>query len=415
MAASNVKVYGYRWVVLAVFMFINLTIQILWICFAPITGPAAKFYGVGELEIGLLAMAFMIVFIPVAIPASWAIDTFGFHRAVGFGAVILGVFGMLRGIYTSNFTMTLIFTIGIAVAQPFILNAFTKVAAKWFALEERATAIGLAQVASFLGVVVGQMLTPFLLDSVGMARMQLIYGIFAAISAIVFIVFARENPPTPASPPGQEQRALVLDGLRQILRLPDFYYLAIVFFLAGGIFNGLETWVESIVSPKGYAPADAGTLGGLMLIGAIVGAIIFPPISDKLRRRKPILLIGLIAAIPGLAAITLSNDYTVLLIAFFVLGFFMIGIAPVIYQLGAEITYPTPEGTSNGLFVLAMQISVVFIFAMGWLNDTLGSFTPSMFALIILLAISAGLIALAHESPMMKNKTELQVDQVSAK
>lgn len=401
MATANVKVYNYRWVVLAAFMFINLTIQILWISFAPITSPAAQFYGVGELDIGLLAMLFMIVFIPVALPASWAIDTFGFRKAVGAGAILLGVFGLLRGIFAANFTLTLVFTIGLAIAQPFILNAFTKVAAKWFALAERATAIGLAQVASFLGVVVGQMLTPVLVDAYGIGTMQLIYGIVAAISAIVFLVLAREDPPTPASPPDQEQRALVLDGLRQILSLRDFYYLAIVFFLAGGIFNGMETWVESIVHPKGFSPNDAGTLGGLMLIGAIVGAVIFPPISDRLRKRKPILFLGMLAAIPGLAAITWSSDYVVLLFAFFILGFFMIGIAPVIYQYGAEITYPAPEGTSNGLFVLAMQISVVFIYAMGWLNDVLGSFTPSLVVLILLLAVSAALIALLKESPLM--------------
>ena len=34
--ASTYKLYGYRWMVLAVFMFINLTIQILWITYAPI-------------------------------------------------------------------------------------------------------------------------------------------------------------------------------------------------------------------------------------------------------------------------------------------------------------------------------------------------------------------------------------------
>ena len=42
--ASTYKLYGYRWMVLAVFMFINLTIQILWITYAPILDPAA-FYG----------------------------------------------------------------------------------------------------------------------------------------------------------------------------------------------------------------------------------------------------------------------------------------------------------------------------------------------------------------------------------
>ena len=39
------RLYGYRWVVLALFMFVNLTIQMLWIAYAPITGPAASFYG----------------------------------------------------------------------------------------------------------------------------------------------------------------------------------------------------------------------------------------------------------------------------------------------------------------------------------------------------------------------------------
>jgi hypothetical protein len=62
------RLYSYRWVVLAVFMFINLTIQVLWISYAPITGPAAGFYGVNDLQIGLLAMSFMIAFIPLSLP-----------------------------------------------------------------------------------------------------------------------------------------------------------------------------------------------------------------------------------------------------------------------------------------------------------------------------------------------------------
>jgi hypothetical protein len=67
---NQYRLYGYRWVVLAVFMFINLTIQMLWIGYAPITGPAAAFYSVTDLQIGFLAMTFMIAFIPLSIPVS---------------------------------------------------------------------------------------------------------------------------------------------------------------------------------------------------------------------------------------------------------------------------------------------------------------------------------------------------------
>ncbi len=94
MPQPQFKLYPYRWVVLAVFMFINLTIQILWITYAPITGPAAQYYGVSDLQIGLLAMSFMIAFIPLSIPVSWLIDTYGFRLAVSIGAVMMGIFGI---------------------------------------------------------------------------------------------------------------------------------------------------------------------------------------------------------------------------------------------------------------------------------------------------------------------------------
>ena len=64
------KLYRYRWVVLAVFMLTNLTIQVLWISYAPITGPAAAFCGVTDLHIGFLAMSFMIAFIPLLASSS---------------------------------------------------------------------------------------------------------------------------------------------------------------------------------------------------------------------------------------------------------------------------------------------------------------------------------------------------------
>src|SRR3990172_8741525 len=93
---TNYKLYGYRWVVLAVFMFVNLTIQMLWITYAPITGPAADYYGVTDQQIGILAMSFMAAFIPLSIPVSWVIDTYGFRLAVSVGAILMGVFWITR-------------------------------------------------------------------------------------------------------------------------------------------------------------------------------------------------------------------------------------------------------------------------------------------------------------------------------
>ena len=102
MKQDNFKVYGYRWIVLVVFMLIVAATQLLWITFAAITSDATKFYGVSDLSIGLLSMSFMIVYIIVSIPASWVIDTYGIRVGVGIGAVLTAVFGLLRGIWGST-------------------------------------------------------------------------------------------------------------------------------------------------------------------------------------------------------------------------------------------------------------------------------------------------------------------------
>lgn len=68
------RVYGYRWVVLAAFMFSNLTIQVLWISYAPVMRTAATYHGVTDGAIGWLTMSFMAAFIPLSLPVSWAID-----------------------------------------------------------------------------------------------------------------------------------------------------------------------------------------------------------------------------------------------------------------------------------------------------------------------------------------------------
>lgn len=386
---AQYRLYGYRWVVLAVFMFINLTIQMLWIGYAPITGPAAVFYGVTDLQIGLLAMSFMIAFIPFSLPASWAIDTYGFHITVSIGAVMMGVFGVLRGLAGANYTLVLWTTIGIAIAQPFLLNAWTKVPANWFAISERATAVGLVTLANLVGTALGMVLTPILMEVMLIPAIQLIYGGVAALSALLFVFLARETPPTPPCPPGMEVRSLMLDGLKHALTVRDFLYYLLVAFISLGIFNGLTTWVENIIRPRGFTPTQAGTLGALLLIGGILGAVIIPPFSDKQRKRQRYLLLGILLSIPGLIGITFATSYWLLLVSAFGLGFFLVSTSPIGMQYAAEVTFPTPEGTSNGLIQLFGQASVIFVYIMEALQTQDGEFTPALLLAIGLLILSA--------------------------
>jgi len=389
MEQNDYKIYGYRWVVLIAFMFVVAINQLLWITFAPVTGSAADYYGVSDLSIGVLSMSFMIVFILVSIPASWMIDTFGIRVAVGIGAILTGFFGLLRGLVGADYTLVLIAQIGIAIGQPFILNAITSVAARWFPTQERATASGLGSLAMYLGIIIALMLTPYLTIHSQINGMLLIYGIVSIAAVIVFFVFVKERPPTPPCPAELEERSLVFDGLKESLRMKDFILLLMIFFVGLGVFNAVTTWIEDIVRPRGYSIIEAGTTGGLMILGGIIGAVVVPMLSDHFRKRTPFLLVSVMGATLGLIGITFATSYWLLLVSAFVFGFFLLSAGPLGFQYGAEITHPAPEGTSNGLLLLMGQISgILFIFGMdSFKSKVTGSMTSPLLALIGLMII----------------------------
>ena len=146
-----------------------------------------------------------------------------------------------------------------------------------------------------------------------------------------------------------------------------------------------------------------------MVIGGIAGAIIVPPISDRKQRRVPYILVALVLSSAGLIGITYALSYSILLVASFVMGFFLLAAAPIGFQYGAEVTDPVPEATSNGLLLLVGQISgILFIFGMDYFKVTkTGSMTSSLLILIGLMALSVYLSTRLKESSIWSvNKSD---------
>lgn len=392
------KASPYRWVVLGSFMLVNLVIQVLWISYAPITADAARFYGVSELAIGFLAMVFMIVYVPLSIPVAWLIDRWGFHKAVGFGAVLLSAFAWMRALAGSNYALALAGTIGLAVAQPFFLNAWTKMPAHWHPVGERATAVGLITLSNLLGIAGGMVITPMLITRMSIAQSQMIYATAAVVSSLIFIALAREYPPTPAGPEIRDDKALMLDGLKHALAVPSFRLVLVIVFIGMGLFNGVTTWIEQIVRTRGFGPADAGTFGALLLVGGVFGAVIIPALSDRTGRRKPWMFGALLAAVPGVVGMAYGATFLSLAVSSFFLGFFLTSVMPLAMQFSVEITRPTPEGTSNGLIQLFGQTSVICVYLMQVLRDSSGAFTTSLLAFALLVGLGSLLIPLMREA-----------------
>lgn len=389
--SDGVRVYGYRWVVLAAFMAVNLTIQVLWISYAPISSAAQRYYGVSGAAVGALAMSFMIAYLPFSFLASHLIAHRGLRFASGLGAVLAGVAGVARGLAGAHFGLVLLATGAAAIAQPFLLNAWTTMSTQWFPRSSRATAVSLITLANLLGAGIGMALTPVLVTSMSISTIQLTYGGCALVAGIVFVIVARDRPPTPPGRDTDTVPTTTLVGVRQAMSVAPFAWFLVVAFVTMGVFNGLSTWVEEIVGPRGFSSIDAGNLGALLLLGGLVGAVVISALSDRTHRRVPYLTTALVVSAPALVWLTFAGSLASLDTAAFLLGFFMTSALPVGMQYAAEITAPIAEGTSNGLIQLAGQASVVVVYLMTLTRTPAGSFAPSLCVLAGLL-LACGLL-----------------------
>lgn len=405
MEDNSIRVYKYRWIVLLVFSLLNAVIQMQWLTFAPIATMAQSVYKVSSLKIDFLSMLFMIVFIIMCIPASYIIDTYGIRIGIGIGAVLTGVFGLMKGICANNYIAVCIAQSGLSIAQPFIINATTKVAVNWFPIDERATQTGIVSLSQYLGIIFSLIATPFLVkeELIGSIKiynikpMLMIYGVISVISALLLLVFLKEKPPTPPSKESSEKRLKTFEGLGYIFKQKDMVIFLIIFFIGLGMFNAISTDIDQICKLIKLNAEETGMVGGIMLIGGIVGACILPLLSDKYRKRKLLLTISLICMTPGLIGLLLSRNYLSMLVSSFIFGFFLMGAGPIGFQYGAELSYPAPESTSQGLILLAGQVSGIILV----LGINLIGISISMVIFILLGFIDVIFSVIIKESPMI--------------
>lgn len=411
MIANKIQVYPYRWVVLFVFALISAIIQIQWLTFASVAREAKLFYNVSALQIDFLSLIFMGVFLLVCIPASYIIDTFGIRIGLGIGAILTGIFGLMKGVFPSDYTLVVIAQTGLAVAQPFILNAATKVAVQWFPLLERALAVGIATLAQFLGIIIVMICTPFMIETdiagvYDLSPMLMTYGLISCAGAVILLVFLREKPPAPPEIIEYNKDLSVLKSVKHIFGQPDMKFLFPLFFIGLGIFNAISTCIDQICQAKDLTMDQTGIIGGIMLVGGIIGALVIPVFSDRLKNRRGFICMAMAGATPGIMGLTFFTHYPLLLISSFILGFFLLGGgAPVGFQYCAEVTRPAPESISQGLLLFTGQVSgILFIVFMNY-----AGVTPSMVIFIGLALINIVLSLGLKESKMILAARQMDV------
>ena len=418
-----IKLSKYRWVVLAALMMISIMSQIQWLTHAPIARAADVFYAghfnpASFLNVDFMASSYMFLYILFSIPASYFIDTYGIVKGVGLGAILTATGGAVKGLSGHSFALVITGQLILATGQPLVMNAATALTARWFPLKERAIATGLATLSLYIGILIAMIVTPMLIVSKasdpnygnGIDSMLKIYGIITVVLSVTGMILLSEKPATPVS----SEPVISLkftEGIRHIFRLRDMWMMVILFTIGLGIFNAISSMVDSITEYLGVVDSN-GMIGGLMLIGGIIGAIIVPLLSDYFRKRKLFLIICIIGMVPGVAGIALApflsggygvnpgGAYTIALISSFMLGFFVMSAGPIGFQYAAEVASPAPESTSQGLLIWVGQVSgIILVTGMSIRHK---AYLPGFLISFVILAIIAAVITfLIKESKLI--------------
>ena len=360
-----------RWLVLVTFTLVAGVSQLLWLNFAPILTAIQARYHVSELTASTLILVFPALYVLLSLPAGALIDRRGYRVVVGAGAIAQALFACGR-IYDSSFAVMLVCQIGIAAAQPFIINGVTKLVSDWFPEGQGAIATGIATMGMFVGMAAALAATPPLVASMGLRGAMIVYAAISVATGLAFVAVARERP-SAAVP--------VKTRFRDLLRR-DLVIVFAISFLGLGFFNGLTTWLEAIVAPNGIDAVRAGVLGGVLVGGGIVGAAVIPALSDRLRRRKPFViactLIALLATIPLCSA----RSYPLLLVLGGALGFFFLPAYALLLEMSVELAGAEAAGLATGvLMLLGNAGGVVVVIAMPLVRGAAVSYRAGAFLL----------------------------------
>lgn len=359
------KSYKYRWLVLILFMFVGAMTQVIWVSFVGITTESTIYFAVSENLILLLSVIFMIAYIPVNFLACWVIDKLGLKWGTGIGVILTGVFGFLRAVVGTNYWLVFVFQLMTAIGQPFVLNSFTKLAATWFPEKERTLATGLGTMALLLGVIIAFVTAQPIIGEGPNYRMPLLLYIFggvALLSMALYLIFVKNKPPTPANAYSDKTKVLAIEGTFSMFKKRDFNLLFVILFIGLGAFNAISSVLDIVYDYPDNSPIP-GYIGGTMIAGGIIGAILLSSLSDRYKKRKIFIILAMFAgAIFTPILILVPNDIVRFIVAF-VFGFFLVSALPVGLTFAAEITYPLTEETSNGLMMWIGQIGGIILLA----------------------------------------------------
>lgn len=366
-----------RWAPVVAYCAVAAVTQMVWLTFAPVTTSAATYYGVSDTDIGWLAQPFVLLYVLVAVPAGVLLDR-GFRSWLAVGALLTAAGALLRTV-GDGYGWLMAGAVVAAVAQPFVLNAVTGVAAQYLPESRRPLGISLASASLFAGMVLSFAIGIAFTDMIG--TLVLLEAVIATVAALGLVIALRTPPPFRSGHPPAG-----VGQFRAAWSIPLIRLLCLFIFLPYGTFIALTTWSQTLLEPAGVDADQAGIALIAMVLAGVVGSATIPVWSARARAEVRVMGAAVVVSAAACLVLAAVPGFVTAVVCLTVLGLVSLSVLPIVLEL-TERASDQAEGTAAGLVLLAGNLS-------GLVVATVVGFTTGMPPLAFALLAAATLVSL---------------------
>lgn len=263
--------------------------------FAPagIAQDLAASFQTSAASLGVLAATYFYVYTVMQIPTGILADTLGPRRILVLGCLIGGIGSFLFG-FAPTLDQALLgrTLVGLGVSVTFI--AMLKLVAVWFEENRFATLVGVCMLIGNLGSVLAGAPLSTLAQITGWRGVFIGVGAVSLVLGVLCWIMVRDSPQQHegGSRPVFD-RTVVISGLLSVIRNRATWPAALVNTgMSGAFFTFAGLWATPyLVQVHGLSRAVATTHLSLWFGGFAIGCFFIGTISDRLGRRKPVLIV----------------------------------------------------------------------------------------------------------------------------
>lgn len=297
-----------------------------------IAGDLQQTFHTSGAVLGGVAATYFYIYTLMQIPTGVLADTLGPRRILTLGGIIAGCGSLLFGTAETVTTLsTGRLLVGLGVSVTFI--AMLKLHAAWFHDRHFGTFTGLSILLGNVGAIAAAAPLAWVLASISWRNVFEAIGMLSLVIGVLTWFLVRNNPteaglPSMSELDGKPAHAVHtghwFTGLKQVLRnratWPTFW---VNVGLAGSYFAFAGLWaVPFLTGAHGLSRAEATAYATLLLAGFALGALVIGTLSDRLGRRRPVILgftfLHLASWLPLLSGLFLPAG--ILLLLFFLMG-----------------------------------------------------------------------------------------------